>query len=218
MPTPLPTPLGWPAWPRSSPEMSPLSTPAATIAWRSRANTGSPNGGPVAGFLQGWADAQRGEATTEIALIRDGMAALEATGARLHTPLHRTLLAEALALAGKIEEGLATLDDALAKAAISGQRGWDAEIHRLRGELTARLPYPDPAKTEDSFRTALAITREQGTRGYELRAATSLARLWREQGRRGEARDLLAPLYGWFTEGFDTQDLKDAKALLDQLA
>ena len=169
-------------------------------------------------ILQGWADAQRGEATTEIALIRDGMAALEATGARLHTPLHRTLLAEALALAGKIEEGLATLDDALAKAAISGQRGWDAEIHRLRGELTARLPYPDPAKTEDSFRTALAITREQGTRGYELRAATSLARLWREQGRRGEARDLLAPLYASFTEGFDTADLKDAKALLDQLA
>ena len=80
------------------------------------------------------------------------------------------------------------------------------------------MPYPDPAKTEDSFRTALGIACEQGTRGYELRAATSLARLWREQGRRGEARDLLAPVYGWFTEGFDTADLKDAKALLDELA
>jgi predicted ATPase len=80
------------------------------------------------------------------------------------------------------------------------------------------LPRPDPAKAEESFRTALAIAREQDTRGYELRAATSLARLWREQGRRGEARDLLAPLYGWFTEGFDTADLKDAKALLDELA
>jgi predicted ATPase len=77
------------------------------------------------------------------------------------------------------------------------------------------LPYPDPAKAEDSFRTALAIAREQGTRGYELRAATSLARLWRKQGRRDEARDLLAPLYGSFTEGFDTQDLKDAKRLFD---
>jgi predicted ATPase len=94
----------------------------------------------------------------------------------------------------------------------------DAEIHRLRGELTGRLPHPDPAKAEDSFRTALAIAREQGTRGYELRAAASLARLWREQGRRGEARDLLAPLYASFSEGFDTADLKDAKALLDQLA
>ena len=128
------------------------------------------------------------------------------------------LLAEALALAGKIEEGLATLDDALATAAVSGAKGWDAEIHRLRGELTDRLSYPDPAKAEDSFRAALAIAREQGTRGYELRAATSLARLWREQGRRGEARDQLAPRYGWFTEGFDTQDLKEAKALLEELA
>jgi len=87
----------------------------------------------------------------------------------------------------------------------------------LRGELTGRLPYPHPVKAEDSFRTALAISREQGTRGYELRAATSLARLHRDQGRYGEARDLLAPVYGWFTEGFDTPDLKEAKAVLDAL-
>jgi predicted ATPase len=80
------------------------------------------------------------------------------------------------------------------------------------------LPHPDPAKAEDPFDTALAIAREQGTRGCELRAATSLARLWREQGRRTEARELLAPLYGSFTEGFDTADLKEAKALLDALA
>jgi len=79
------------------------------------------------------------------------------------------------------------------------------------------LPNPDPAKAEESFRTALAIAREQGTRGYELRAATSLARLWREQGRRAEARELLAPLYSWVPEGFDTPDLKDAKALLDEV-
>jgi predicted ATPase len=77
------------------------------------------------------------------------------------------------------------------------------------------LPHPDPAKAEDSFRTALAIAREQGARGYELRAATSLARLWREQGRRAEALELLAPVYAWFTEGFDTPDLKDAKKLLE---
>jgi predicted ATPase len=168
-------------------------------------------------ILQGWADAQRGEATTGIARIRDGMAAAEATGVRLFTPFHLILLAEALALAGKIEEALATLRDALAKATVSGEKGWSAEIHRLRGELTARLPHPDPAKAEESFRTALAIAREQGTRGYELRAATSLARLWLKQGRRGEARDLLAPVYGWFTEGFDTADLKDAAKLLSEL-
>jgi len=167
--------------------------------------------------LHGWAAAQGGEATTGIARIRDGLAASEATGNRSGAPLFLTLLAEALALAGKIEEGLATLDDALAKAAVSGVRGWDAEIHRLRGELTGRLPHPDPAKAEDSFRTALAFAREQGTRGYELRAAVSLARLWRDQGRPTEARDLLAPVYGWFTEGFATPDLKKAKALLDEL-
>ena len=155
---------------------------------------------------------------TGIARIRDGLAAYEATGARSGTTLSLALLAEALAFAGKIEEGLAALDDALATAAASGLRGWDAEIHRLRGELTARLPDPDPVKAEDSFRTALAIAREQGTRGYELRAATSLSRLWGEQGRRGEARDLLAPVYGWFTEGFDTADLNDAGKLLSELA
>jgi predicted ATPase len=169
-------------------------------------------------ILLGWADAQRGEATTGIAGIRDGLAASEATSARANTPLHLALLAEALALTGEIEEGLAALDDAFARAAVSGARLWDAEIHRLRGELTGRLPHPDPAKAEDSFRTALAIAGEQGTRGYELRAATSLARLWREQGRRGEARELLAPVYGSFTEGFGTQDLKDAARLLDELA
>jgi class 3 adenylate cyclase/predicted ATPase len=172
----------------------------------------------VGRILQGWADAQKGEATTGIARIRDGLAASEATGRRGATPLFLTLLAEAQALAGKIEEGLATLDDALAQAAASGERGWNAEIHRLCGELTARLPYPDPAKAEESFRTALAIAREQGTRGYELRAATSLARLWGKQGRRGEARELLAPVYDSFTEGFDTPDLKDAKALFDALS
>src|SRR5262249_1758595 len=167
--------------------------------------------------LKGWADAQRSEATTGIARINDGLAAAAATGNPVTTPLFLTLLAEALALGGKIEEALAALDDALAKAAVSGVRGWDAEIHRLCGELTGRLAHPDPAKTEDSFRTALAIAREQGTRGSELRAAASLARLRRDQGRLAEARDLLAPVYGWFTEGFDTADLKEAKALLEEL-
>jgi predicted ATPase len=105
----------------------------------------------VGRILQGWAIAQRGEATTAIARIRDGLAAYEATGSRLFTPFFLALLAEALAFAGKTEDALAALDDALAQAAVSGARGWDAEIHRFRGELTGRLPYPDPAKAEDSL-------------------------------------------------------------------
>jgi predicted ATPase len=108
-------------------------------------------------ILQGWADAHRGEAMTGIARIRDGMAAEEATGTRSSKPFYLVLLAEALALAGKIEEALAALGDGLAQAVASGERGYNAEIHRLRGKLTARLPSPDPAKAEDSFHTALAI-------------------------------------------------------------
>jgi predicted ATPase len=124
-------------------------------------------------ILQGWADAQKREATTGIVRIRDGLAAAEATGTRTNTPFYLTLLAEALALAVKIEEAVATLDDALAKAAVSGAKGWDAEIHRLYGDLTGRLPYPDPARVEESLRTALALAREQDARGCGLRATTS---------------------------------------------
>ena len=168
--------------------------------------------------IQGWVAAHNGDTIAGTERIREGLTLAEATGSRNFDPGHLGLLAEALALAGKVDEGLSVLDQALANSAASGQKATDAELHRLRGELVRRLPRPDPAQAEASFGSALAIAREQSTRGYELRAATSLARLWREQGRRGEARDLLAPLYGWFTEGFDTQDLKEAKALLDELA
>ena len=126
------------------------------------------------------------------------------------------LLTEAFAIADEIDEGLKVLSEGLATAA-SGEKMNDAELHRLRGDLLRRLPSPDWTKVETSFRTALAIAREQGSRGYELRAAVSLARLLAQQGRHTEARGLLAPLYGWFTEGFDTPDLKEAKALLEEL-
>ena len=169
-------------------------------------------------IVQGWVAAHQGDTKMGISLISEGLARAEATGSRNCYPLYMALLTEALALAGKTEEGLVSIGDGLSRSATSGEKGWDAELYRLRGELTGRLPYPDPARAEESFRTALAIAREQGTRGYELRAATNLSRLWAEQGRRGEARDLLAPVYGWFTEGFETPDLKDARRLLDELA
>jgi len=96
----------------------------------------------------------------------------------------------------------------------SGTHWGDAELHRLRGDLLGRLPFNDWAEVETCFRTALSVAREQGSRGFELRAALSLARLLSAQGRRGDARDLLSPVYRWFTEGFDTPDLQEAKALL----
>ena len=111
---------------------------------------------------------------------------------------------------------LAALQEGLEIARSSGEHGWDAELHRLAGTLL--LAENKLTEGEASFQQAIRIAQAQQAKSLELRAATSLARLWGEQGLRGEARDLLAPIYGWFTEGFDTADLKEAKALLDQLA
>ncbi len=100
----------------------------------------------------------------------------------------------------------------------SKERWFEAEVNRVAGEIALKSPGRDTAKTEAYFERALAVARQQQAKSWELRAATSMARLWRDQGKRDEARELLAPVYGWFTEGFDTRDLKEAKALLDDLA
>jgi predicted ATPase len=168
-------------------------------------------------MLHGWAMAQCGQGGAAVERIRDGLAATLATGARNLEPIFLGLQAEALALTGATDEGLAVLTEALAAAKSSSQEGNDAELHRLRGEIMRRLPSPNWTEVEVCFRTALTIARQQGTRGFELRAAVSLARLLRDQGRRDAAGDLLAPVYGWFTEGFDTPDLKEARALIDEL-
>jgi class 3 adenylate cyclase/DNA-binding response OmpR family regulator/predicted ATPase len=165
-------------------------------------------------IAQGWVMTQRRPGGAGVGKIRDGLAAARAAGSRFYEPFVLGLLAEALGLSGEIEAELEVIDEALASAKASGARGNDAELRRLRGELLGRLPSPDRTEVETNFRTALSIAREQGTRGFELRAAVSLARLLSKQGRRDEARHLLAPVYGWFTEGFDTPDLKDAKTLL----
>jgi predicted ATPase len=106
----------------------------------------------------------------------------------------------------------------LAFAEDSGERWWEADLHRLKGELLLAQSAANHAEAEGCFRWALKVGHQQGAKAFELRAATSLARFWHDQGKRTEAHDLLAPVYGWFTEGFDTADLKDAKALLDALA
>jgi len=161
--------------------------------------------------------AQSGEGRTAVQRIREGLAAAEATGWQMHEPGFLGLLAEALAMTGAIEEGLTVLLEALDAAEASGARGADAELHRLRGNLLQRLPSPDWTEVERCLRTALSIARAQGTRGFELRAAISLARLLSDRGRRDEARDVLAPVYGCFTEGFGASDLREAKALLEAL-
>jgi predicted ATPase len=127
------------------------------------------------------------------------------------------LLAEALAQTGAIDQALAVLAETLASAQVSGAKGANAELHRLRGDFLQRLPSTEWQEVEACFRAAIAVAHQQGTRAFELRAAVSLARLWSGQGRHHEARHLLGPIYGWFTEGFDTEDLKEAKALLQAL-
>ena len=131
-------------------------------------------------------------------------------------PHYRALLATAFGIAGQVEEALTLLDDTLNIVARTGERWFAAELNRHKGRLLLRQGHTEAA--EELYRKALAIAQEQEAKLWELRAAASLARLCRDQGRQTEARDLLAPVYGWFTEGFDTPDLKDAKALLDELA
>ena len=130
-------------------------------------------------------------------------------------PYHIALLARACEIAGQIEEGLTLLDDALQIVERTGERWLAAELNRHKGQLLLRQGHSETA--EELYRKALSIAEEQKAKLWELRAAASLARLRRDQGRHAEARDLLAPVYGWFTEGFDTPDLKGAKALLDTL-
>jgi class 3 adenylate cyclase/predicted ATPase len=151
-----------------------------------------------------------------LAQICEGIAIQRATGSDVFSPYLLALLASAHRRAGQVEAGLARVNDALDRVDRTGGRWFEAELHRVRGELLLVTPAPRLA-AEASFRRALTVAREQSARMWELRAATSLARLWRDQNKRTEARDLLAPVYGWFTEGFDTPDLREAKALLIEL-
>jgi class 3 adenylate cyclase/predicted ATPase len=167
-------------------------------------------------IYRGWVKAKNGDVVEGISLIRGGSAAYRANGAELLMPHHTALLARAFDVGGQIEEALTALDDALQISGRTGECWLDAELYRHKGRLLLRQGHTEAA--EELYRKALSIAREQEAKLWELRAAGSLARLRRDQGRSTEARDLLAPVYGWFTEGFDTPDLKEAKALLDELA
>ena len=162
---------------------------------------------------RGWAQAQLGHADEGANLIRETLAACCAHGSLMFSPMCLTWLAEAQALGGRLADSVRTLDEAL--TVNPGERYWRPETLQVRGDIHRRQG--EEKLAEADFRAAIALAREMSAKAWELRASMSLARLWRDQGRRAEAHDLLAPVYGWFTEGFDTADLKDAAALLAEL-
>jgi predicted ATPase len=167
---------------------------------------------------RGWALAAQGQGATGLVLLRQGMMASLATGQTLSRTFCLALLAEAAQYAGEVAEGLCLLTEALEVCETSGRGDLLAEAYRLQGELLLQQAVPEVTQAEASFQQALAIARRQQAKSWELRTATSLARLWQRQGQRAEAHQLLAPVYGWFTEGFDTADLCDARRLLEELA
>jgi predicted ATPase len=166
-------------------------------------------------IYRGWVKVKNGDVAQGISLLRSGSGAYRGTGAKAWIPHHIALVAAACEIAGQIEEAVTQLDDALRIAEGTGERGFSAELNRYKGQLLLRQGRTDTA--DELYLKALSIAREQEAKLWELRAAASLARLRRDQGRHTEGRDVLAPVYGWFTEGFDTPDLKEAKALLDSL-
>jgi len=168
--------------------------------------------------LRGWALTAQGRGAEGIDQMRQGLVARRATRSELHRPCFLSLLAEGYRKVGQPEEGLAVLLEALAIVDKTGERYWEAEVNRRKGELLLIQQGQKMEEAEACFQKALDIARRQEAKSLELRAAMSLSRLWQQQGKRDEARQVLGDIYGWFTEGFDTADLKEAKALLEEPA
>jgi class 3 adenylate cyclase/predicted ATPase len=167
---------------------------------------------------QGWLFALTGKASDAVQMIRAGIAAWRSTGATALVPFYLTHLTKAYAEVGQLDDAWRCIGEATTAIETTKETWCEAEVHRIAGGITLLSPDADTAKAEGYFERALAVARQQQAKSWELRVAMSLARLWRSQGKPQQARELLAPVYGWFTEGFDTRDLKEAKALLDQLA
>jgi predicted ATPase len=167
-------------------------------------------------MMRGWCLGAMGHPAEAIPLMLQGLDNYRATGASLGIPFFLMTLSEVYGMAVQADEGLTRLAEAANIVETTQERWAEAEMHRLRGTLL--LSMHQRAAAEDSFRLALTVAQQQSAKFWELRAATSLARLWRDQGKRRQAHDLLAPVYGWFTEGLDTPVLQEARALLDELA
>ena len=167
--------------------------------------------------LLGWAVSREGRPEDGIVMIRRGTAATQETGSEQFRPYFLTLLAHACAAAGRPAEGLAAVTEALATAARTGERFYEAEMYRLKGELRGRRTPADVASAEECLVRAIEIARRQGAQTLELRAALSLSRLWRDHGREADARPMLLAICGGFSEGLDTVDLREARAMLSEM-
>jgi len=166
-------------------------------------------------IMRGWALAMQGDAATGVAHIQQGLEAIQSIGQKLYRPYHLALLAEAYGQVGQPEAGLTCLAEALTLVEVTEERWWEAEVYRLKGELLLRLPTPDLPQATACLHQALEVARRQQARALELRAALSLGRLWQQQGKRDQAQQLLTAIYSWFTEGFETPDLQEARIWLE---
>jgi predicted ATPase len=159
-----------------------------------------------------------GDAADAVNMITSALSTYNSTGATLFTPWYLSTLTGAYSKLGQFDDAWRCIGEAMTAVATTKESCCEAEVNRVAGEIALLLPTPNAAKAEAYFERALAVARRQQAKSWELRAAMSMARLWRDQGEVQQARELLAPVYGWFTEGFDTRDLKEAKALLEQLS
>jgi predicted ATPase len=169
-------------------------------------------------LVQGWIFGVSGRTADALQMITAGINAWRSPGATVYLPLHLSHLTRAYAELGQFADAQRCVGEAITAIETSKERWYEAEVHRIAGEIALKSPEPDAGKGEGYFEHALTVARQQQAKSWELRAAMSMARLWCDQGKRKEALDLLAPVYGWFTEGHDTLDLKEAKALLEELA
>ena len=172
----------------------------------------------LAMFAQGLPLTSTGKAADSVRTITSGIAIWRSTGSTLFVPLYQSYLAMAYAQLGQFDDAWSCLGQAITEMKANKESWWEAEVHRTAGEIALMSAEPDAAKAEACFERALMVARAQQANSLQLRAVMSMARLWCDQGKRDQARDLVAPVYGWFTEGFDTLDLKEAKTLLDALA
>ena len=196
----------------------------ATVGARAREQAalaeekGTPFWNALGMMNQGCALVLIGTPSQAIEMLIAGIAMVRATRSKNWLPFYLLHLARAHAELGQFDDAWRCIDEAMTAAETTKEKWCEAEVHRTAGEIELMSHAPNMAKAKACFERALAVARAQQAKSWELRAAASLARLWRNQGRREEARDLLAPIYGWFTEGFDTLDLREAKTLLDALA